>query len=411
MIERNVIEDIIMVTKILICLVAVLGLVLVFVIRSNSQRHKEITEKDSRISTLIKENNEERRRALAEKDGLAQKIKDLETEINELKELVENYRLFYKNTQSNLTLFPYMAGIVSEFETRDIEVLARKLDWGSNAQREKKVASIRLIRKEAQDKINQAKVAEYQLAYLLQLFPSLSELIEYDYSELPKLTDEALSEAHDNTRDYLSKEEWDRLTVSERNQLALDRYVESRKKTNWQIGRDYEEYIGYTYRKSGYMVDNYGERMGLEDLGRDIIAKKGNKTLIIQCKYWSQKKQIHENHINQLFGTVTSYCIEHGVQGKNVTGILVTNTNLSETAKKFAERLGIQYQENVEIGNYPRIKCNLGHDEWGGTRIYHLPFDQQYDVTVISKPGEFYAMTVAEAESAGFRRAFKWFGT
>jgi uncharacterized protein YqiB (DUF1249 family) len=249
------------------------------------------------------------------------------------------------------------------------------------------------------------------LAYLLQLFPSLSELIEYDYSELPKLTDEALSEAHDNTRDYLSKEEWDRLTVSERNQLALDRYVESRKKTNWQIGRDYEEYIGYTYRKSGYTVDNYGERMGLEDLGRDIIAKKGNKTFIIQCKYWSQKKQIHENHINQLFGTVTSYCIEHGIEGKNVTGILITNTNLSEAAKKFAERLGIQYQENVEIGNYPRIKCNVGHDEWGGTHIYHLPFDQQYDAAVISKPGEFYAMTVAEAERAGFRRAFKWFGT
>ena len=396
MIERNVIEDIIMVTKILFCLVAVLGLVLVFVIRSNSQRHKEITEKDRRISTLIKENNEERRRALAEKDGLAQKIKDLETEINELKEIVENYRLFYKNTQSN--------------QTRDIEVLARKLDWGSNAQREKKVASIRLIRKEAQDKINQAKVAEYQLAYLLQLFPSLSELIEYDYSELPKLTEEALSEERDNSRDYLSKEEWDRLTVSERNQLALDRYVESRKKTNWQIGRDYEEYIGYTYRKSGYTVDNYGERMGLEDLGRDIIAQIGNKTLIIQCKYWSQKKQIHENHINQLFGTVTSYCIEHDVEGKNVIGVLVTNTSLSETAKKFAERLGIQYQENVEIGNYPRIKCNLGHDEWGGTRIYHLPFDQQYDATVISKPGEFYAMTVEEAERAGFRRAFKWFG-
>lgn len=400
-----------MITKILICLVVVLGLVLVFVIRSNSQRHKEISEKDSQISTLIKDNNEERRRALAEKDGLAQKIKELETENNKLKELIENYRLFYKNTQSNLTLFPYMAGIVSEFETRDIEMLARKLEWGSNAQREKKVASIRLIRKEAQDKINQAKVAEYQLAYLLRLFPSLGELIEYDYSELPKLTDEALSEEHDNTRDYLSKEEWDKLTVAERNQLALDRYIESRKKTNWQIGRDYEEYIGYTYRKSGYTVDNYGERMGLEDLGRDIIARKGNKTFIIQCKYWSQKKQIHENHINQLFGTVTSYCIENGMEGKTVTGILVTNANLSETAKKFAERLGIEYHENVEIGNFPRIKCNLGHDEWGETRIYHLPFDQQYDATVISKPGEFYAMTVEEAERAGFRRAFKWFGT
>jgi hypothetical protein len=41
----------------------------------------------------------------------------------------------------------------------------------------------------------------------------------------------------------------------------------------------------------------------------------------------------------------------------------------------------------------------------------HLPFDQQYDSTKIKNKGEFYAVTVAEAEAAGFRRAFKWFGS
>ena len=29
---------------------------------------------------------------------------------------------------------------------------------------------------------------------------------------------------------------------------------------------------------------------------------------------------------------------------------------------------------------------------------------------VYKRQGEFYAMTVVEAEEAGFRRAFKWFG-
>ncbi len=65
---------------------------------------------------------------------------------------------------------------------------------------------------------------------------------------------------------------------------------------------------------------------------------------------------------------------------------------------------------NYAMGSYPCIKCNIGRSESGETKIYHLPFDQQYDATKIKNRGEFYAMTVKEAEDAGFRRTFKWFG-
>jgi len=34
--------------------------------------------------------------------------------------------------------------------------------------------------------------------------------------------------------------------------------------------------------------------------------------------------------------------------------------------------------------------------------------DQQYDLVKINQPGECFAFTVEEAESLGFRRAFKW---
>ena len=54
---------------------------------------------------------------------------------------------------------------------------------------------------------------------------------------------------------------------------------------------------------------------------------------------------------------------------------------------------------------YPCIKCNISAD---GTKIYHLPFDQQYDnVKIETHKGEFYCATVKEAEDAGFRRAFR----
>jgi len=43
-------------------------------------------------------------------------------------------------------------------------------------------------------------------------------------------------------------------------------------------------------------------------------------------------------------------------------------------------------------------------------KIYHLPFDQQYDNTKIFEKGEFYCRTTEEAERKGFRRAFRWHG-
>ena len=65
------------------------------------------------------------------------------------------------------------------------------------------------------------------------------------------------------------------------------------------------------------------------------------------------------------------------------------------------------------MGEYPVIKCNLGHDEFGNKeKIYHLPFDQQYDrIKIEPEKGEFYAMTVEEAENNGFRKALKHYAS
>ena len=317
---------------------------------------------------------------------------------------------FLEAFQSNLSAIPYMASIMSDYETYSIETLAKQLDWGSNKERAKKVASIREIRQAAKEMVEKNLNAKYQLAYLLNLFPALEDVLETDYDQLPIVEVQDLSE-YDKTRDWLSKEEYQSLSTVERNQLALDRYRASHSKSKWQIGRDYEMYVGFVYTKKGYSVDYFGSTMGLEDLGRDLIVSKGETVAIIQCKYWSQEKTIHEKHIMQLYGTMTSYKIENNLPSKNVKGILITNIGLSDMAKKMADYLKIKYVEKFEKKDYPCIKCNIGKDEQGHpTKIYHLPFDQQYDSTQIKDEGEFFAMTVKEAEDAGFRRAFKWFG-
>ena len=79
-------------------------------------------------------------------------------------------------------------------------------------------------------------------------------------------------------------------------------------------------------------------------------------------------------------------------------------------ARRFSKELNIELKENFKFDkSYPSIKCNISKVD--GTKIYHLPFDQQYDKTKIEKElGEFYCASVKEAENAGFRRAFRYKG-
>lgn len=315
----------------------------------------------------------------------------------------------YDNSASNLMAIPYMASIMADYEVAGMKAAEASLDWGNNQKRREQRVSIRAMRRIAEMAAKKNYEAKYQLNYLLSMFPQLEEVVDSNYNELPGIEDISQIE-HDEVRDYLSKEEYSSLNSTERNQLALDRYKESHRKTKWQIGRDYELYIGFKYASKGYQIDYYGSYMGKEDLGRDLIATKDNRILIIQCKYWGTGKRIHENHINQLYGTMMAFCIEHNVPKNQVEGVLITNIELSDMAKKMANYLGIIYKENYPIGDYPCIKCNINYQNGVATKIYHLPFDQQYDNTKVTDKGEFFALTVAEAESAGFRRARKWLG-
>lgn len=282
------------------------------------------------------------------------------------------------------------------------------------------------IKKEKRELLRIKKIVEYKNNYYEKLFPWLQELIaETEDEEIPVgiiggEVDEDDS-IDDRSKNFLTPEEYAKLPSVERNQKALDRYLQSRNKSRWAIGRDYEMYVGYLYEQNGYQVEYKGIVDGFDDLGRDIIAVKGNEVCIIQCKYWAQYKEIHEKHIFQLFGTTMEYWIKNFNTGKKpktfaefakflneekLRPIFFTSTAMSNKAKEMAAALSIEIIEKTPIAEFPRIKCNIsGRDS---ERIYHLPFDQQYDRTIIEKKkGESCVFTVKQAETAGFRRAFK----
>jgi len=232
-----------------------------------------------------------------------------------------------------------------------------------------------------------------------------NELIDEDEDALRDYTAE---EREDPVTNYLTKEEYRKLSSAERNQLALDRFWK-RPKSKRLLGRMYERYVGYLYEQKGYDVEYAGIFRGYEDLGRDLICTKGDEIIVIQCKNWSQFKTIYEKHIFQFFGTVFQYRDQN--PQKKVRAIFYTTTELSDLARRFGRELNIELRENFKMPkSYPCIKCNISRVD--GTKIYHLPFDQQYDATKIDvRRGEFYCETVYEAERKGFRRAYRWRGT
>ena len=112
--------------------------------------------------------------------------------------------------------------------------------------------------------------------------------------------------------------------------------------------------------------------------------------------------------IFQLYGTVQLYLMDQGqaLIPANVKAIFVTAAFLSPVAQRAAKWLGIKFKENYSLDKtYPMIKCNINQST--NERIYHLPFDQQYDRTkIIPALDECYVRTIAEAEKEAFEGPF-----
>jgi len=341
------------------------------------------------------------------------KLDEYKERLNQQKErITQQRREIEQFTKEKSEGFPWLAKAYADyFYLKNLEE-AECLQYKSHPA-PKSAERVRKIARDRREVEKQFRVAKYLLQYYENLFPWLVDFRGEDLDDLikqilerPKKEGEYEVEGYDPARKWLTKAEYEKLPRAEKFQLALDRYW-SKKKSKWEIGRDYERFVGHLYETKGYNVYYQGIVEGLADLGRDVIVTKGKDVVVIQCKYWSQYKVIHEKHICQFKGTVLKYCIEN--PNKKVLGKFYTSTKLSDTAKKFAIALEIDPIESFPLKPYPSIKCNISRRN--KEKIYHLPFDQQYDRTLIEEErNECYVETVSEAEKLGYRRAFRWQG-
>jgi hypothetical protein len=319
--------------------------------------------------------------------------------------------------------FPWLASAIADFHAllaeRDAAALKKKKQPAVKA-----VEKIREYSQQRQEAELNHRLMRYRVEYYEKLFPWITDYIGDDVPDSVIDLFGTVSDAGDDpAKQWLSPAEYERLTSVDKYQRALDNWRRN-KKSAWQIGRDYERYVRYLYEAQGYDVEFPGALEGFEDMGPDVIARRGSELLVIQCKYWSQEKVIREKLIFRLFGSTLEYAFRleklkatdnpillvDALHESKIVPVMYTSTKLSDLAKDAAVKLRVKVCEGVEISNYPMIKCNISKK--GGERIYHLPFDQQYDRTKIDgATGEKYLFTVAEAEREGFRRAWRWTGS
>jgi ssDNA-binding Zn-finger/Zn-ribbon topoisomerase 1 len=387
--------------------------------RRSRATHEQIMKNErARLEELEKLYNKDKSVLQAEIE------KQLETRV---KELENNEAAFNQLVKEKTQGFPYLAEAYIQYSRLCDMRIANKLitkdhpAWKASSE-------IRQMSKERREAEKAAMISNNLLQYCKFLAPWLEDYIGIEANELDEIIQEIHSswekkekELDEDVKRQIGPSVWNSLTPTEKLQRKLDWYWEKPNKTNWQLGRDYENYIGHLYELKGWAVYFHGAK-GFEDLGRDLICKKDGCVEIIQCKNWSQSKTIHEKNIYYLFGTTVEYYIENfgkledlqlsliptHIEQRELTPKLVTTTSISPKAEQVAEALKVVI-ERIPFQRYPSVKCNVSRRT--GEKIYHLPFDQQYETILIEEDKlECYVETVAEAERLGFRHAFKWTG-
>ena len=80
-----------------------------------------------------------------------------------------------------------------------------------------------------------------------------------------------------------------------------------------EIGEEYELFVGAYCEKilMCHTVLYNGIFLGEKDGGIDLVALSKDSTYLIQCKNLSPWKVIHENTVNQLGGSVRTFCTKY----------------------------------------------------------------------------------------------------
>lgn len=130
------------------------------------------------------------------------------------------------------------------------------------------------------------------------------------------------------------------------------------KPANW--GQVHEKYVGQIFEAEGYQVSYRGLETGFLDQGIDLIAKKQDSVLFIQCKYQSQK--LTKSRIEWILNKASKILLDqHSKFACKITFMLVVN----KLDDNFSKRIPKDFNHSLSSSNkvvYPLLEYFLSHN-------------------------------------------------
>ena len=227
------------------------GAALVGTIWKLSQLSASLRAKDEELSKerkALKSEREEHQKTLGEANAVI--LRTGQT-VQELKRLLEE----------KSRAMPWLAALIADLSYIQDERDAQRLEFKKHPAK----AAADAVRAHAQEKKVlriEKRLVDYRLALMESLFPWLRDIW---FRDAEQIAEAKASEAGDSSEDpvskYLTPDEWSKLSVTDRNQRALERY-KMRAKSDWEIGRDFERFIGHKFDSKGYDVVYHGAIKG-----------------------------------------------------------------------------------------------------------------------------------------------------
>jgi len=123
--------------------------------------------------------------------------------------------------------------------------------------------------------------------------------------------------------------------VRRRHLLATREGIESIRSLGW---RDFELLVGEALRRQGYTVVETGG--GGADGGIDLIARRADEKLVVQCKRW-KTWTVGVNVVREMFGVMTA---------ERATGVLIVTTGqFTRSAEQFADGKPIRLMDGAAL--------------------------------------------------------------
>jgi len=231
----------------------------IFVIIILSIKH---TSQNKKISEVREDFSNEKKNIERAKEVFKENEK-LKYQLGIQKELVQKLEAYQENNRrqlefeiskiddEKLKLFPWLATAIADYKYLAQERIAEGL---INKERPalKAAEQIKITSQQLRESVNENRALKYHLSFYEKFFPFITEISGTNLEELLEeleqgRTAEKSAELDDNEHqdewpilsNFLSRQEYETLPTEKKFQVAFDRW-KTKKKSNWEIGRDYE---------------------------------------------------------------------------------------------------------------------------------------------------------------------------